>query len=276
MPFKNQSALIFFRDHNATVNFKTGSMSISKNKQRRWDRPVLNEKAKCYQFSKILRQKIFQLCIAPDEVERHLFECIGYMLNPSEILNYSIVLYGNQTSGKHEILKMIKTIVHKDFHHIVKTETAPKSGIHTDKQIEYTTVIPFFGDFSMHNSYGIYHLDNLLSKEIDGITAYALSALRRLIKRGYFKIPPDCDMAYKDYFRTVDHLGQFLEQQCIIIDDKRISTKLTDIWDAYSRWSLRTPIKLTQYQFIQEMTARGFFYTNTRRFEKISLIKLVS
>lgn len=276
-PFDRNSHKMFFRDHNACVNFKTGDMSIGANKQRLWKRPVLDMEKNCYQFKKMLQQKIFQLCIDPEDVMRHFFEVLGYLMNPSEVLKYTIVFYGDQTSGKHEILNMVHSIMDPTYKHTVKTDHKPANRVHTDQQIDYTLVIPFFGDFSKHNSYGVYHLDVIINNELEGITATAMHSLRRLIKRGNFNIPTDCQAAYEDYFRTTDHIGNFIKQCCVVIDDDRIKTPQHDIWTAYQKWSNEhSQIHVTKKELREDLISRGFNYIRTRKFEKIALIKLVS
>lgn len=73
-------------------------------------------------------------------------------------------------------------------------------------------------------------------KELPGILNRSLEGLRRLRKRGGFKMPEDCEMALKEFMAHANPLIAFIEDRCI--DDPEGRTFLSDFRVSMKSWAL--------------------------------------
>ena len=72
-------------------------------------------------------------------------------------------------------------------------------------------------------------------KELPGILNRSLKGLRRLRKRGGFKMPEDCEMALKEFMAHANPLIAFIEDRCI--DDPEGRTLLSDFRVSMKLWA---------------------------------------
>jgi phage/plasmid-associated DNA primase len=251
---------IKFRNHSVIINLVTASVSVSRNDYPIWKRPEYDPTAKCTEFDTLLFQ-LFELSSNPDEMVRHFWEFLGYLMLPSRALQYRWVLYGEPASGKHEIIQVVSEFFDKKtLREVVTCERFPPDRAHTDEQITYTMVIPFHGDFSRPGDFGLYQMDRIILSESAGMTAAAMRGLVRLIERGKFDIPEDCHEAYRDYFRTVDHVGNFLRECVVLHENREIRTQMLKVFKRYLTWSGEIHMRYSRNVFIKEIRSRGIGY----------------
>jgi len=264
------------RDARLVFRLADGSYTIERNLVRYWHKPKYEPAAKCPEYDMFL-DSVFRLAADPVEMRRHFYEFLGYALLPSRICRFQWVLYGANTSGKYEALKVAGAILggDDDPDNVFFVERPP-GRVHTDEQIARTMVIPFFGQPSP-DAPPAHLFDRIMEQELSGILNRALDGLQALIRRGRFEIPHDCQDAARTYFRTVDHVGNFLTDCCVIFDDNSMRTPMAKVFDRYITWSGADPMRLGRADFIQELRSRGIPYgrgrDNVRTFCGLALLK---
>jgi phage/plasmid-associated DNA primase len=242
------------------------------------DKPAYIPDAKCKRFG-IMVSRLFRLSSNPRQMQRHFYEVLGYLMCPSDVLQIQFVLFGESSSGKHELNHVIRAVIgDKNMDNLVHTENQRPDIIHTDEQINYTMVIPFYGNFNMPEAFPIYKFDEMLNLEIPGIVQKALTGLRRLIRRGKFKEPDDCKDAHRQYFRTIDHVGNFLKERCVLVDDNSVKVSRREMFWEYLKWADESKMRLNTTAFTEELRARGIAYhrsaSNERFYLGIALVNL--
>ena len=77
-------------------------------------------------------------------------------------------------------------------------------------------------------------LGRKLEKEYPGIFARCVKAYARMVKRGTWKFPVDCTVAWKKWQAQSNPLNLFIEQ--VLIEDEEGVTKCAEVWGAYGTW----------------------------------------
>ena len=235
---------------------RTGLYSVKPAKVSRWDRPPYDKAATAPEFNRLL-DEAFELCTEPDEVKRHFFECLGYLMAPSDIVPVKIVFFGSENSGKHEAFSVVKSLVeHKKLHKICFV-ASPPDVIHSDFDIAHSTVIPFYGEFRRVSDVPVYGFDIAAEHELSGIVNESMSGLKRLAQRGHFDPPRDVIKATSQYLRNVDHLGAFISDNLVILRDEAHYVPCRDVFHKYRNWYDDKRYKLSRKELIQELRARG-------------------
>jgi len=254
---------VLTRDARLIFRLTDGSFTQERNLVRYWHKPKYDSAAKCPEYDAAL-DEMFRLASDPVDMRRHFYEFLGYMLLPSRVLRFQWVLYGDKQSGKYEALKTVGALLggEEDPDNLLFVEQPP-ARVHTDKQLARTMVIPFFGRPSI-DAPPAHLFDRIMEQELSGILNRALEGLQTVIRRGRFEIPVNCQDATRDYFRTVDQVGNFLNDCCVVLDTNSVRVPAAHVINKYIAWSQNSPMRLGRADFVQEMRSRGIPYTRSR------------
>lgn len=101
------------------------------------------------------------------------------------------------------------------------------------------------------------HLLDKLADEAPGILAWAVAGALRWQRDG-LTTPTAVTFAVADYRASVDLVGEFLNDECIL-GDVEGPTPAGELYDAYARWAKAAgELPTTQTKFGQALTGRGF------------------
>ena len=233
-----------------------------------WHMPEYIEKATCPTWDKIIKDA-FRLCEDPREMVNHFHEVIGYLIFPSRCASHRFVFYGDSDSGKYEIFNTVADMI-DDRRDLITFEKFIPNRIHTDRQLEYTNIIPFYNNYEFP-ARNTYFFDRVQQKEMSGVLWHIIRGIKRLIKRGGFRINNDIITASKTYFTNVDHIGSFIESKIVLLDDENVTIKIRELWQTYKNWCSHVKKPLTRKNFINELMARGIETNGDYQFKGIAL-----
>jgi hypothetical protein len=197
-----------------------------------------------------LLERAFELSTDPQDMARHFWEFIGYMLKPPKAGKYKWILTGGPDSLRQQVLTVASSI-------ILYSETIQNVGpamtiaTATKAHNQKTMRIPFYPSFTTTKS-----------------DPYEMDRLRRVIKRGGFQEPADCKKAPK-----ADHIDRFIDERCVIFESHKIKTPLAEIYNEYTQWACTQEKTLRRKHLILGLQARGIPYTpyGKRHFSGIAL-----
>jgi len=268
--------MVLCRDHRLVLRLADGTHTVERNLVRYWHRPQYDPKAKCPQYEAIVKD-MFRLSSDPKGMRRHYYEFLGYCLLPSRVCRLEWVLYGDKHSGKFEALRTVSALLGGDTspENMVFADRPPER-LHDENQMARTMIFPFFGVPDPKAPPAYIH-DKVIEQELSGVLNLALKGLRNLIKRGRFNPPADCVEAAREYYRTMDQIGNFLRDCCVVLEDNAVKTPGAQVFNRYIDWSGNNDLRLSKQEFIWELRSRGIPYgrgkDNVRRFYGLALAK---
>ena len=235
-------AQLNFQNCYLTLDMATGDYKNNKWDHPRWNLPVFKPKSECPVLEAVVRE-LFRLSSDQDEMTRHFWEILGYLMLPDNLRKKRIVFCG-EPFGKKLGQFFVDTVGWGllNFGHERENE-------------QNTIVVPIFpvSDFVSRNS-DIFDDE----KEIHGFVANMVRSLQNYIRRGHFIEPKDCIDAREKYFAKADTVHGFLAEKCVIVDDDSVTTKCADLFHAYRLWCARKCTKpLRRKVLLDDLTRRG-------------------
>ena len=111
-------------------------------------------------------------------------------------------------------------------------------------------------------------------KELPGILNRSLKGLRRLRKRGGFKMPEDCEMALKEFMAHANPLIAFIEDRCI--DDPEGRTLLSDFRVSMKLWAQDQGVRgvPTDKRLKRKLEGLGFEVKMVKGYNKVYGLQL--
>jgi P4 family phage/plasmid primase-like protien len=280
-------------------------------------------KAECPTFDHMLKG-MFAPCFDAEEVIEHLWEMIGYVIQPLKNLSHWWLFYGKGHDGKSKFLSIIDALlgesalskelgsfnISKNKHaycdlvgklavidddlklgtalpdEFLKKATENKKLTADPKgrdpfQFSVSTSIlvssnhlPHSGDVSWamrrravvipcRRSFTLDEADptiapRVIAEELPGVLAKALRALRRLRRRGQFKIPDSCKRAAATWVEEANQVANFVADCCTPRDDLR--NDFGPLWESFKLWAYEEGLRkhYTRRQFRKTLDDMGF------------------